>query len=63
MYTTIKRYDTIVLGLYTEERRNKKKNAKSLFFYFAWCVCKIALYRDIIYSFDWKSAINYDGGF
>ena len=31
----------------TEERRRKKKkkNAKSRFFYFARCVCKLALYR------------------
>ena len=43
-----------------EERR--KKNAKSRFFYFVWCVCKIALYSDIIHSFDWKSAIEHDGG-
>ena len=45
----------------TEERR-KKKNAKSRFFYFARCVHKIALYSDDIHSFDWKSAIEHDGG-
>ena len=43
-----------------EERR--KKNAKSRFFYFVWCVCQIALYSDIIHSFDRKSAIEHDGG-
>ena len=25
------------------------------------CVCKIALYSDVIHSFDWKSAIEHDG--
>ena len=49
----------------TEERRRirrKKKNAKSRFFLFARCVHKIALYSDVIHSFDWKSAIEHDGG-
>ena len=41
-----------------ERRRRKKKNGKSrYFFYFAWCVRKLALYSDVIHSFDWKSAI------
>ena len=31
-------------------------------FYFARCVHKIALYSDVIHSFDWKSAIKHDGG-
>ena len=31
----------------TEERR--KKNAKSQFFYFAWCVRKLRYYSDVIY--------------
>ena len=53
---------------FTEERRirrrrrKKKKNAKLRFFYFARCVRKLALYSDIIYLFDWKSAIEHDGG-
>ena len=49
----------------TEERRRiiiRKKNAKSQFFYFAWCVRKLALYSDLIHSFDWKSAVEHDGG-
>ena len=29
---------------------------------FARCVRKIALYSDVIHSFDWKSAIEHDGG-
>ena len=39
--------------------RRKKKNAKSRFF--TWCVRKIALYSDVIHSFDWKSAVEHDG--
>ena len=45
----------------TEEERRKKKNAKSQIFYFAWCVRQIALYSDVIHSFDCKSAIEHDG--
>ena len=47
----------------TEERRRrrirKKKNAKS---HFARCVRKLALYSDVIHLFDWKSAVEHDGG-
>ena len=45
-----------------EERR--KKNAKSRFFYFAQCVRKLHYnyYSDVIRSFDWKSAVEHDGG-
>ena len=34
------------------------------FFYFARCDVKILLryYSDIIHSFDWKSAVEHDGG-
>ena len=50
----------------TEERRRirrkKKKNVKSRFFYFARCVHKLALYSDVIHLFDWKSAVEHDGG-
>ena len=47
----------------TEERRiRKKKNAKSRFFYFARRVRKLALYSDVIHLFDWKSAVEHDGG-
>ena len=49
----------------TEERRRrirKKKNAKSRFFYFARRVHKPALYSDVIHLFDWKSAVEHDGG-
>ena len=49
----------------TEERRRrkKKKNVKSRYiFNFALCVCKLHYYSDVIHSFDWKSAIEHDGG-
>ena len=45
-----------------EERRRRRKNAKSRFFYFERGVHKFALYSDVIHSFDWKSAIEHDGG-
>ena len=32
------------------------------FFYFAWYVHKLRYYSDVIHSFDWKSAIEHDGG-
>ena len=41
----------------TEERM-----PKMAIFYFAWCVHKLRYYSDVIHSFDWKSAIEHDGG-
>ena len=35
---------------------------KIAIFYFARRVRKIALYSDLIHSFDWKSAVKHDGG-
>ena len=32
------------------------------FFYFARCVRKLALNSDVIQSFDWKAALEHDGG-
>ena len=37
---------------------SKKKECQIAIFYFAWCVCKLRCYDDVIYSFDWKSAVN-----
>ena len=39
-----------------------KKQPEIAIFYFARCVRKIALYSDLIHSFDWKSAVEHDGG-
>ena len=44
----------------TEERR--RRMPYRYFFYFAWCVRKLRYYSDVIHSFDWKSAIEHDGG-
>ena len=52
MYTSVTRYDTIAVGLLKKEDD----------FYFMWCVRKLALYSDAIHLFDWKSAIQHDGG-
>ena len=45
-----------------ERRRRRKKNAKSRFFYFVRWERKLHYYSDIIHSFNWKSAIEHDGG-
>ena len=37
----------------------KKEECQIAIFYFAQCIRKIVLYR---HSFDWKSAIEHDGG-
>ena len=42
--------------------RRGTKNAKLQFFYFAQCISKLSYFSDIIHSFDWKSAVKYDGG-
>ena len=43
-----------------EERIRRMPNGD--FFYFARCVRKLALYSDVIHLFDWKSAVEHDGG-
>ena len=57
--------------LYVNERQNirhyrarsaEERRRKKFIFYFARCESKFALYSDIIHSFDWKSAIEHDGG-
>ena len=50
----------------TEERRRRKKKKKEecqiAILYFPRCVRKLVLYNDVIHSFDWKSAVEHDGG-
>ena len=46
-----------VVQLEEEERRMPNCD-----FFPAWCVRKLALYRNVIYLFDWKSAAEHDGG-
>ena len=43
-------------------RRKKKKNAKSRFFTSHGAYVNCAIYSDVIHSFDWKSAVEHDGG-
>ena len=43
-------------------RRRKKKECQIAIFYFAQCVRKLALYSYVIHSFDWKSAVEHNGG-
>ena len=45
-----------------QERRKIRRMPNHDFFYFARCVRKLRYYSDIIQSFDWKSAIEHDGG-
>ena len=45
-----------------EEEEEEEEECQIAIFYFARHICKIALYRDLIHSFDWKSAVEYDGG-
>ena len=63
---SVRRYDTIALGLLKkeeelEERRRRMPN-HDFFIRAVRCVHKIALYSDVIHTFDWKSAIEHDGG-
>ena len=47
----------------TEERRRRiRPNRQIAIFYFARCVRKLRYYSDIMHSFDWKSAIEHNGG-
>ena len=47
----------------TEERREERRRRMPIaIFYFARCVRKLALYSDVIHLFDWKSAVEHDGG-
>ena len=45
----------------TEERRRIRR-MPNRDFYFAWCVRKLALYSDVIHLFNWKSAVEHNGG-
>ena len=55
------RYDTTTLGLLKKEEEEEEEGEIAIF-YFARRVRKIALYSDLIHSFDWKSALEHDGG-
>ena len=64
---SVRRYDTIALGLLKkeeeeEEERRRRRMPNRFFFNFAWYVRKLRYYSDVINSFDWKSAIEHNGG-
>ena len=42
--------------------QKKEEECQIVIFYFVRCVHQFALYSDVIHSFDWKSAIEHDGG-
>ena len=60
MLTSVRRYDTTALGLLKKEE--EEEEGEVAIFYFARRVHKIALYSDLIHTFDWKSAVEHDGG-
>ena len=60
MLTSVRRYDTIALGLLKKEEEERRM--PNAIFYFARCVRKLALYSDVIHSFYCKSAVEHDGG-
>ena len=49
---------TITLGL----RRIRLRRRIPIFFYFTRCIHILRYYSDVIHSFDWKSAVEHDGG-
>ena len=53
-----------MLGLLKKEEEELEEEECQIasFFYFAQCVSKLRYYSDVIHSFDWKSAIEHDGG-
>ena len=60
MKTSVRKYDTIVLGLLKkEEERRIMPNRDFFTSHGAYVNCA---YSDVIQSFDWKSPIEQDGG-
>ena len=60
---SVRKYDTTALGLLKkQEEEEEEEEGEIAIFYFARRVRKIALYSDLIHSFDWKSAVQHDGG-
>ena len=44
------------------KEEGEEEECQIAIFYFSRCVRIIALYSNVIYSLDWKSAIGHDGG-
>ena len=64
---SVRRYDTIALGLLKKEKEELEEERRIMpncvcFFYFARYVHELRCYSDVIHSFDWKSAVEHDGG-
>ena len=45
-----------------KKKKKKKKNAKWRYFYFARRARKLRYYGDVTHLFDWKLAVELDGG-
>ena len=45
-----------------KNKKNKKKECQMAIFYFTWRARKLCYYGDVIHSFDWKSAVEHNGG-
>ena len=58
---SVRRYDTIALGL-LKNKNKKEEECQIVNFYFVRYVRKLCYYSDVIHSFDWKSAVEHDGG-
>ena len=62
---SVRRFDTISLGIpKNKNKKNKKENCQIdiMIVYFTQCVHKLHYYGDVMHSFDWKSAVEHDGG-
>ena len=51
-----------MLGLLKKEEEELEEECQIAIFYFAQRVRKLRYYSDVIHSFDWKSAVEHDGG-
>ena len=56
--TTLPRY----IGLLKKEEEEEEEERQIAIFNFARRARKIELYSDLIHPFDWKSAVEHDGG-
>ena len=42
--------------------KEEERRMPNLDVYVIWCICKLCYYSDVIYSFNWKSTVEQDGG-
>ena len=47
---------------YRARSAEERRRISNRYFYLALCVCKLRYYSDLIHLFDWKSAVEHDGG-